>query len=274
MNITEKTILITGSTDGLGKMVATHLAQQGATVLLHGRDPEKGKHTLEEIRYITKNDKIAYFNADFDSLTQVKTLAEEIRSRYSGIDILINNAAVGPQKEQHRELSADDHELLFAVNYLATYLLTESLLPLLEKPGTRIIQVASVGQEAIDFSDVMLEKGYNGMRAYRQSKLAMIMYTFDLAEMLKNKRVTVNTLHPATLMNTKMVIEYFGNAMTTVEQGAEALEYLALSPDLDKTTGAYFDGKRRSKANPQAYDVKARLRLKKLSEELTGKFLT
>ena len=275
MNLSEKTVLITGSTDGLGKMVATHLAQKGAAVLLHGRDPEKGERTLEEIKRSTGSTKLTYFNADFSSLLQVKKLAEEINTKYFGIDILINNAAVGggPQGAQQRELSDDGYELRFAINYLATFLLTENLLPLLQRKGTRIIQVSSVGQEAIDFSDVMIERRYSGMRAYRQSKLAMVMYSFDLAERLIDNGVTVNALHPATLMNTKMVIEYFGSALTRVEQGAEALEYLALSSELDNTTGVYFDGKRPSKANPQAHDLKARKQLRALSEELTGKYL-
>ena len=119
----------------------------------------------------------------------------------------------------------------------------------------------------------MLEHDYDGFRAYRQSKLAMIMFTFDLAQELKDTGVTVNALHPASLMNTKMVFEYFGRTMTTVEEGAEALEYLALSPELNNVTGTYFDGKQQSKAISQAYDPEARKKLKKLSEELVKKIV-
>ena len=270
-----QTILITGSTDGLGKLVATHLAQAGATVLLHGRNPQKGEKVLQEIRDKTGNPHLEYFNADFASLSEVSQLAKEVTSAYNQLDILINNAGIGggPKANQQRDLSADGHELRFAVNYLATYLLTKKLLPAINQDGGRIINVSSVGQETIDFNDVMLEKSYDAFHAYRQSKLAMIMFTFDLAEELKDTGITVNTLHPATLMNTNMVKEFFGRTMSTVQEGADALEYLAVSPKLENTTGVYFNQKRPDRALGQAYDKDARARLKALSEELTGEFM-
>ncbi len=272
-NKTGKVILITGSTDGLGKLVALHLAKDGATVLLHGRDKKKGNEILNDIRRISGDDKSEYFNADLSSLKQVKSLAAEVTERHQHIDIFINNAGIGggPKVNQGRELSVDGYELRFAVNYLATFLLTREMLPVLKNNGTRIINVASVGQEPINFDDVMLEHHYDGFRAYRQSKLAMIMFTFDLASELKDTGITVNAMHPASLMNTKMVLEYFGRSMTTVEEGAEALEYLAVSPEITNVTGTYFEGKRQAKANPQAYDSEARKKLKDLSEKLIKK---
>jgi NAD(P)-dependent dehydrogenase (short-subunit alcohol dehydrogenase family) len=188
--------------------------------------------------------------------------------------VLINNAGVGGGKRQSgREMSKDGYELRFAVNYLAPFLLTHLLLPLMRRSApARIVNISSVGQQPIEFNNVMLENVYDGLRAYRQSKLAQVMFTFDLAEELAGTGVTVNSVHPASLMNTKMVFEtdYFSGTMSTIDEGAEAVEYLAISPELDGVTGEYFDGKRRARANSQAYDKDARMQLLKLSKQLAG----
>jgi NAD(P)-dependent dehydrogenase (short-subunit alcohol dehydrogenase family) len=269
--IEEQTILITGATDGLGKQTAWELAKQGATVLLHGRSREKTAATIKEISTATGNDKLEYYLADLASLDEVRRLAQDIGDRYNCLDILINNAGIGAgeRNQAKRELSQDGYELRFAVNYLAPFLLTHLILPLLQNSTpARIINVASVGQSAIAFDDVMLEKNYDGLRAYSQSKLALVMFTFDLAEKLKQEKITVNCLHPASLMNTKMVYETFGSSMNTVEKGTDALLYL-VSSDLDEVTGEYFDGKQKARALAQAYDTKARQQLWNLSEKLT-----
>ncbi len=274
-NIQGKVILITGATDGLGKQVARDLAAQGATILLHGRSREKGEATLREIREATGNQKLVYYDADFASLDAVRRLSEQIQADQQRLDVLINNAGIGGgMRRSPHETSTDGHELRFAVNYLAPFLLTRALLPVLRRSApARIVNVSSAGQAPIDFDDVMLEKGYDGLRAYRQSKLAQVMATFDLAEDLKGSGVTVNCLHPASLMNTAMVIksDYFGGSMTTVQEGAAAVEYLAMSPELDDVTGEYFNGKRRARANAQAYDEEARRQLRVLSEQLIEK---
>ena len=268
-------ILVTGATDGLGRHVAQDLADQGATVLLHGRNPDKGAATLRHIRQATGNDTLVYYNTDFASLDNVRHLAETILAEHDRLDGLINNAGLGARAPGAlRQLSRDGYERRFAVNYLAPFLLTHCLLPLLRRSApARIVHVASVGQQPLDFDDVMLAEGYDDLRAYRQSKLAQIMFTFDQAEALVGSGVTVNALHPATLMNTPMVgaaSGYFSGPMSTVEEGAEAVLYLATSPDLDGVTGQYFDGKRRARAHAQAYDAQARRRLRTLSEALTG----
>jgi len=271
--IKNQVILVTGATDGLGKRVALDLAAREATVLLHGRSPEKGETTLQQIRDATGNQKIIYYNADFSSLDEVRRLSEKILAGQKRLDVLINNAGIGAGlRGSRREKSIDGHELRFAVNYLAPFLLTHRLIPLLRRSvPARIVNVASVGQQPIDFDNVMLEEGYDGLRAYMQSKLAQVMFTFDLAVDLKESGITVNCLHPASLMDTKMVFEtdYFGGPMTTVDEGAQAVAYLAASSDLDEVTGEYFDGKQRSRANSQAYDPKARRQLRMLSEHLT-----
>ena len=273
-SLENRIILVTGATDGLGKHVAAELAARGATVLLHGRDREKGNALLQTIASDTGNRNLFYYNADFSSLDAVRRLAGEITAAHERLDVLINNAGTGAGvRGESREKSADGHELRLAVNYLAPFCLTHRLLPLLRRSAAaRIVNVASVGQQAIDFDDVILATGYDGLRAYRQSKLALVMFTFALADRLKGSGITVNTLHPATLMNTKMVVEtdYFGGPLTTVTQGTQAVLYLAVAPDLDGVTGAYFDGRRRARADAQAYDTQARRQLWTLSEQLTG----
>jgi NAD(P)-dependent dehydrogenase (short-subunit alcohol dehydrogenase family) len=271
-NVDEAVILVTGATDGLGKRVAHDLALKGATVLLHGRDRARGEAAMREIREEMGNDNSHYYLADFSSLEQVRRLAEEIQADHERLDVLINNAGIGAGTDDaRREVSQDGHELRFAVNYLAPFLLTRLLLPLLHRSApSRIVNVASVGQSPIDFDNPMLEQRYDGMRAYSQSKLALVMFTFDLAEQLAGTGVSANSLHPASLMDTKMVFESFGYTMSTVQQGTDATVRLATSPELEGVTGRYFDGQREARANEQAYDRDARDRLRRLSEELAG----
>ncbi|RUZ61542.1 SDR family NAD(P)-dependent oxidoreductase, partial [Mesorhizobium sp. M7A.F.Ca.US.003.02.2.1] len=210
--------------------------------------------------------------ADLSSLAEVRHLAEAVRARTNRLDILINNAGIGTAGQgAKRQVSADGYELRFAVNYLAGFLLTSELLPLLKASApARIVNVASAGQQAIDFSDVMLTRSYDGVRAYCQSKLAQILFTVDLAEQLKGTGVTVNALHPASYMNTTMVRQAGVTPWSSVETGADAILNLATSPTLNGKSGLYFDGLRESRADAQAYDAKARQQLRSLSLDLIG----
>ena len=267
----EATILVTGATDGLGRRVAQELAAKGATVLLHGRSPERLEATLEELRSETGRERLGSYLADLSSLGEVRGMAERILSEHDRLDVLINNAGIIAQE---RKESGDGNELTFAVNHLSHFLLTGLLLPLLRGSApSRVVNVASAGQSPIDFGDPMLERGYDAVRAYSQSKLAQIMFTFELAERLQGTGLTANALHPASLMDTKMVHETFGYTMSTVEEGAEAVVRLAASPELEGVTGRYFDGTREGRAKRQAYDAEARRRLWALSEELCGRML-
>jgi NAD(P)-dependent dehydrogenase (short-subunit alcohol dehydrogenase family) len=270
-DLEEETILVTGATDGLGKRVASALAGRGATVLLHGRSPERLEATLEELRGETRSEKLRCYLADLSSLDAVRDLAGRILSEHDRLDVLVNNAGViSPERKE----SGDGYELTFAVNHLSHFLLTGLLLPLLcASAPARIVNVASAGQSPIDFDDPVLERGYDAMRAYTQSKLAQIVFTFELAGRLQDTGVTVNALHPASLMDTKMVWGNFGYTMSTVEEGAEAVVRLAVSPELEGVTGRYFDGTREARANRQAYDPRARKRLWDLSEDLSGRLL-
>src|SRR5215207_10900629 len=270
-NLAEATILVTGATDGLGKRVARELAAKGTTVLLHGRSPERLEATLEELRSQTSSQKVGSYVADLSSLAAVRDLADRILSEHDRLDGLVINAGIIVQE---RKESEDGYELTFAVNYLSHFLLTRLLLPLLKDSApARIVNVASAGQSPLDFSNLMLEHGYDAMKAYSQSKLAQIMFTFDLAEHLRDTGVTVNALHPASLMDTKMVQSTFGYTMSTVEEGTQAVVRLAVSQEVEGVTGRYFDGTREARANRQAYDPQARDRLWVLSEELCGLLL-
>jgi NAD(P)-dependent dehydrogenase (short-subunit alcohol dehydrogenase family) len=270
-DIEEQTILVTGATDGLGKRVASELLGKGARVLLHGRSRERLEDTLEEVRDQTGNEKLCYYLADFSSLGEVRGLAKRMLAEEERLDVLVNNAGViVPDRKE----SEDGYELTFAVNYLSHFLLTSLLLPLLRNSApTRIVNVASAGQSPIDFANVMLEHGYDAMRAYSQSKLAQIMFTFELSGRLSGTGVSVNALHPASLMNTKMVDEAFGYTISTVEEGADATVRLAASPEVEGVTGRYFDGKREASADRQAYDEDARQKLWRMSEEMCTPFL-
>jgi NAD(P)-dependent dehydrogenase (short-subunit alcohol dehydrogenase family) len=271
--IAEQTILITGATDGLGKATALALAHLGAAVLLHGRDQGRLETSRQEILAATGNQHLEIYRADFAKLDDVRQMAQMLLIQHPRLDMLINNAAAagGTPGDPQRQLSQEGYELRFAVNYLAPFLLTRLLLPALRHtPPSRIINVSSVGQRPIQFDDVMMERYYEPFDAYRQSKLAQVMFTFDLAEMLKDDQITVNSLHPASLMPTKIVYEYFGRTMSTLEDGVKAVMHLAADPSLDHVTGKFYDELKESPANAQAYDAAARRQLWELSEELTG----
>jgi NAD(P)-dependent dehydrogenase (short-subunit alcohol dehydrogenase family) len=270
MNLQGKTALVTGSTDGVGRMVATRLAAAGATVLVHGRDAARGEALVVEIAQA--GGKARFHRADLASLDETRRLADAVLRDTPRLDIFISNAGVGTGgPDGARETSADGHELRFAVNYLAGFLLTRKLLKLLRASApARIVMVASAGQAPLDFSDLMLTRGYSGAQAYRQSKLAQIMFTMDLAQELAGSGVTATCLHPATYMATTMVRLAGVTPWSTVEQGAEAILNLAAAPALEGRTGLYFDGLREARPQAQAADLKARAQLRTLSLELAG----
>ncbi len=262
-----KTALVTGSTDGVGRLVARKLGQAGARVLVHGRDAERGARIVAEIE--AGGGAATFLAADLSALAEVRRLAGAVQATVNRLDILINNAGIGTAGP--RQTSAQGFELRFAVNYLAGFLLTSLLLPFIKNSApARIVNVASAGQQPIDFDDVMLTRGYSGTRAYCQSKLAQIMFTMDLAASLKGTGVTVTCLHPATYMDTSMVRRAGVKPLSTVEEGARAILNLATSPAVEGQSGLYFNGLREAKAQAQAYDVDARRRFQALSLELTG----
>src|SRR4051812_23009365 len=203
MNMDGKTVLVTGSTDGVGRYVAAKLAAAGARVLVHGRDRERAKTLIAQIRQLGARDAV-FYQADLSSLAGARQLADAVISDHKRLDVLISNAGIGSRPGGGaRQTSADGFELRFAVNYLSGFLLVQLLLPLLKaSTPSRIVNGASLGQHPLDFDGVMLTRDYHDNRAYAQSNVAQIMFAIDLAAQFAGSGVTVNSLHPATYMNT------------------------------------------------------------------------
>lgn len=260
-------VLVTGSTGGLGREVALRMGSRGAHVIVHGRNRERGEEVVSEIE-ATGAGSARFYQADFASFSEVREFAQGVLRDYGRLDILVNNAGFGSAPDE-RLLSEDGHEFRFQVNHLSHFLLTRRLLPVLrESAPSRIVNVSSGAQQPIDFDDVMIENDFSGRRAYAQSKLAQIMFTFDLALELEGTEVLSNALHPATYMDTGMVRRAGVAPMATVDEGADAVMQLINARDIG--SGGYFNGLRRARANAQAYDDDARANLRMVSEELTG----
>jgi NAD(P)-dependent dehydrogenase (short-subunit alcohol dehydrogenase family) len=251
-------ILITGATSGMGRVLAEQLSSAGETVLVHGRDPDRVAQLAGSSRgYV----------ADLASLSGVRALADQVRADNDQLDVLVNNAGVGfGGRGASREVSRDGYELRFAVNYLAPVLLTRLLLPLLrESAPSRVVNVASLGQEPLDLGDLQLNRHYDGSVAYRRSKLALVAYSFDLAEELRGDGIAVNSLHPATFMDTTMVREAGVSPVSTVQQGADATLRLITQ---DVGSGHFFNGTSEAVANPQAYDPAVRRQLREVTDQI------
>ena len=262
-----RTILITGATDGLGRAIAARAYREGWDVLAHGRDEAKLAALADELPGART------LRADLAALADVAALAEEVQAATGRLDVLLSNAGIGftePGGGDRLE-SADGHELRFAVNYLAGYALIRRLLPLLRASApARVVQVASAGQAPIDLDDPMLERDYDGVRAYRQSKLAQIMLALDLSEELDAAEVSATALHPGTFMPTKMVTGEGISPLTPLEHGVDATWRLLADPALDGVSGVYFDQTRQARPEGQALDEDARRALRELSQRLTG----
>ena len=262
----QRIVLVTGSTSGLGREVARRLASTGAHVIVHGRNQERGMALVEEIEREGVGS-ARFYRADFASLKEVREFGETILRDYDRLDVLVNNAGIGSRVPPVRTLTEDGYELRFQVNYLSHVLLTQILLDrIVASAPARIVNESSGGQTPIDFDDPMMEEGYSGLRAYNQSKLAQVMYTFELAQKLEGTGVVVNTLHPATFMDTRMARMGGFVPRSTVAEGADGVMKLIETADLD--SGQYFNRLEPARANDQAYDEEARARLWKLSEEL------
>jgi len=260
-------VLITGATSGLGRYLAQELAGSGWQVLAHGRDPARVAELSAELGGNARG-----VVADLASLGEVRALAAQVRAEAPRLDVLVNNAAVGfGAPGEGRQVSADGHELRFAVNYLAPVLLTRLLVPLLAASApSRILNVGSIGQVAFDPGDAEFEHGYSGVDAYRRAKLALAAFTFDLADELQAADVTANCSHPATLMNTTMVAHAGITPVSTLEQGGKAAMRLITDPALDGVTGQFFDGLKTSRARPEAYDPQFRAGLREVTDRMLG----
>lgn len=264
-----KTVLVTGSTDGLGRELALSLAADGAEVIVHGRNAERGQAVVEEIRASGKGS-ARFIGADFSSLQAVRDFADTVATEYPKLDLLVNNAGIAFHRAPQRSANADGHELQFVVNYLAGWILVNRLLPNLEAAApSRIINVASGSASPIDFDDVMLEQPDAHHRGYGQSKLAQVSMTIELAPAFAKRGITMISLHPATLMDTTMVKGLGIPARTTVAEGRDHVMGLITASTLEP--GAFYvDGKPATPNDAQATAAEARARLVTLSAELTG----
>lgn len=248
----KKTILITGSTDGIGKLAAIKLAKDGHTIYLHGRNSEKLEKVISEVKVAADNENIKGFIADFSDLGAVKQMMLQVKEQLAHLDVLINNAGV---LKTPTAITKDNLDIRFTVNYFAPYLLTRTLIPLLEKgTASRIINLSSAAQSAVSEAALAGKLSVGINEGYAQSKLALTMWSFELAKLLKN--IAVIAVNPGSLLNTKMVIEGYGKFWSSADKGANILYDLAVSSEYDGVTGKYFDNDKGSfgQAHPDAYN--------------------
>jgi NAD(P)-dependent dehydrogenase (short-subunit alcohol dehydrogenase family) len=273
----DKVYLVTGASSGLGKVTAKALAAGGAAVMMVCRDHKKGGAARDEIVRETGNQNVELLLADFSELRQIRRLAEEIKAKTQRLDALVNNAGAF---NSARRLTADGYEMTFGVNHLGYFLLTAELLDLLKSSApARIVNVASDAHRPgwIQFDDINLENGYGGWKAYAQSKLANILFTYELARRLEGNRVTANCMHPGvvnTNFSTKikglsgMLVRPLTLFMRTPERGADTIIWLASSPDVEGITGKYFVDRKEKQSNGESYDPEVAARLWEVSEQM------
>ena len=282
-----KTCVITGFTQGIGRVTATELARTGARLLLVARDRDRGTAVLEAIKKESGNPHIEFLIADLSRMADVRKLAADIQARTDRLDVLINNAGA---MFMQRQVTVDGHEMTFAVNHLAYFLLTTLLLDLIKGTAqthgaARIINVASRAHKRagqVPFDDLMHTRGYSGFPVYCRSKLANILFTYELARRLEAsgvRNVTVNCLHPGVIgsgfgLNNgglyALLMKVAGPFMQTPEEGARTTIYLATSPDVSGITGTYFDKCQPKTSSRESQDAGAAARLWQVSEQLVG----
>ena len=275
-----KTCLVTGATAGIGKITATALAEMGAELVIHGRDRFKTEASVEEIRSATGNDQVTYLLADFADLDHVREMAESFLERYPRLDLLLNNAGAFFNK---RNLTPYGVEMTFLVNHLAPFLLTNTLLDRLKSSvPARILTVSSEAhrQDTMDFANLGFEKGYFGIKAYARSKLANILFTFELDRRLAGIGVTANALHPGHIATDiwKTNFGILGPALKwfmsqvslSPEEGAENSIYLSSSTEVEGVSGKYFIKLQPAQPSPVALDQNLARQLWDISEKLTG----
>src|SRR5215218_6575279 len=275
----EKVCLITGATSGIGKATAMGLASMGASVVMVGRDRGRGEAAMAEIKEKSPNASVDLMLADLSSQEQIHRLADNFKEAYPRLDVLINNAGLF---RSERITTADGLETTFAVNHLAYFLLTKLLLDVLKASApSRIVNVASGEQRngTIDFDDLQAEKGYKTAKAYSQSKLATVLFTYELARRLEGTGVSANCLHPG-VVGTNLgsgvtgalgfTVRALTPLMKSPEKGAETSVYLASSPEVEGLSGGYFVKKAEARSSEASHDQRIARRLWEVSADLTN----
>jgi len=272
-------VLVTGANSGMGKATALALAKTGAQVVMLCRHPGRGQAALEEIRSASNNISVMLMLCDLASIEDICRFADEFRSRYSTLSVLINNAGILASR---RQLTKDGYELNFGVNYLGHFLLTNLLMDLIIPAKGRIVTLSSVAHKigSIHFDDINLTGSYGWLKAYSQSKLANVLFTYELARRLKGTGATANCLHPGVVATNIIVDRQTGLGSLTArlmkhffispEQGAETAIYLATSPEVQGVSGQYFRRKQPIESSQLSYDLETAVRLWDLSERMTG----
>ena len=237
-----KTILITGSTDGIGKLAALKLAEAGHQVYVHGRNADKLTSVIAEVKAVATGaavDNIGGFVADFSDLNAVRKMAAEVNNKLPKLDVLINNAGINTTASP---TTKDGLDVRFVVNYLAPHELTSALLPLLKKSSkARIVNLSSAAQDPISYKAFVGQERLDDKDAYAQSKLALTMWSMDLADTVAADDINVIAVNPGSLLNTKMVDEAYGEYWSSADKGANILAELAISDEFANDSGKYFD---------------------------------
>lgn len=271
-NMNGKVCVVTGATSGIGKLTAHGLARQGATVVLVGRNAEKSATVVDEIRQQTGNPAVEFMLADLSSQEDIRRLAHQFQVRHQRIHVLVNDAAaLFPKRQQ----SVDGIEMTFALNHLAYFLLTNLLLDTLKGSApARIVNVSARLHRGanINFDDIQNLEKYNGWRAYKESKLANVLFTYELAQRLEGTGVTVNAMEPEVVAFVRLFQRLTGTypPFISPEQGAQTAIYLATSPEVESVTGKYFANQKAVPSSNESYDEAAARRLWQVSAELTG----
>ncbi|HQL91826.1 MAG TPA: SDR family NAD(P)-dependent oxidoreductase [Anaerolineaceae bacterium] len=269
MELYEKTVLITGATDGMGKETALMFAKVGATVLIHGRNPKKLADTLAALREANPKGQYYSYQADYASLADVRAMAETIKKEHQQIDILINNAGLYPDK---RVITQDGFELTLQVNYLSSFLLTHALMPLLEaSPEARIVNVSSIGHKLVwnSIKNPKFSPFFWRWVSYCRSKLLVVAWTIELARHLESKKITVNSVHPGVI-RTKVIRILPVSWGSSVPSGAKTIFNLATNPAYAMTTGQYFERYKLAKAAPMALNKRLQKNLWRASHDWAG----
>lgn len=281
--MTGKICMVTGATSGIGEATAFELAQKGAAVIVVGRNPQKGADTVDKIKSRSGNSSVNFMLSDLSSQKDIRRLAEQFKSRYQRLDVLVNNAG---GKFLSRQETADGYEMTFALNHLAYFLLTNLLIDLLKASGNaRIINISSgahSGCSRINFDDLQFKNGYIGKKAYEHSKLANVLFTYELDRRLKGTGITVNAVNPGGVITNfcrnngwvswakHVAAHLLARNLIGPTEGAKTSVYLAASPDVEGVSGKYFSNLKAVRSSDASYDEDSARRLWDVSLKLTG----